>query len=67
MDQPRAAPDLMILPARTTPLAEMKTKSEGMSIFIVDLHQAIGHGLEERAIPNLVDHETHFKRHRGAP
>jgi acyl-CoA dehydrogenase len=37
--------DLMILLARTTPLAEVKKKSEGMSIFIVDLRQAIGQGL----------------------
>ena len=36
--------DLMILLARTTPLAEVKKKSEGMSIFIVDLKQAIGKG-----------------------
>jgi acyl-CoA dehydrogenase len=50
--------DLMILLARTTPLAEVKKKSEGMSIFIVDLHQAIGHGLSVRPIPNLVNHET---------
>src|SRR5512146_1899844 len=50
--------DLMILLARTTPLAEVKKKSEGMSIFIVDLHQAIGHGLEVRPIRNMVNHET---------
>jgi acyl-CoA dehydrogenase len=50
--------DLMILLARTTPLAEVKKKSEGMSIFIVDLHQAIGNGLTVRPIPNLVNHET---------
>jgi acyl-CoA dehydrogenase len=50
--------DLMILLARTTPLAEVAKKSEGMSIFIVDLHQAIGHGLSVRPIPNLVNHET---------
>src|ERR1044072_7630369 len=37
--------DLMILLARTTPLAEVKKKSEGMSIFIVDLKQAIGKGM----------------------
>src|SRR5512141_784231 len=40
--------DLMILLARTTPLAEVKRKSEGMSIFIVDLHRAIGHGMTVR-------------------
>jgi len=50
--------DLMILLARTTPLAEVKKKSEGMSIFIVDLHQAIGNGLTVRPIPNMVNHET---------
>jgi len=50
--------DLMILLARTTPLAEVKRKSEGMSIFIVDLHQAVGHGLTVRPIRNMVNHET---------
>src|SRR5581483_8082929 len=37
--------ELMILLARTTPLVDVKKKSEGMSIFIVDLRQAIGKGL----------------------
>ena len=50
--------DLMILLARTTPLAEVKRKSEGMSIFIVDLHEAIGKGLTVRPIRNMVNHET---------
>ena len=50
--------DLMILLARTTPLAEVKKKSEGLSIFMVDLHQAIGHGLTVRPIANMVNHET---------
>jgi len=50
--------DLMILLARTTPLAEVRRKSEGMSIFIVDLRQAIGNGLEVRPIANMVNHET---------
>ncbi len=50
--------DLMILLARTTPLPEVRRKSEGMSIFIVDLHQAIGHGLTVRPIANMVNHET---------
>ena len=50
--------DLMILLARTTPLADVKKKSEGMSIFIVDLHQAIGKGMEVRPIANMVNHET---------
>jgi acyl-CoA dehydrogenase len=50
--------DLMILLARTTPLADVKKKSEGLSIFIVDLREAIGHGLVVRPIPNMVNHET---------
>src|SRR5437867_1565286 len=50
--------DLMILLARTTPLADVRKKSEGMSIFIVDLHQALQKGMTVRPIPNLVNHET---------
>ncbi|MBK7661313.1 MAG: acyl-CoA/acyl-ACP dehydrogenase [Betaproteobacteria bacterium] len=50
--------DLMILLARTTPLAEVRKKSEGMSIFIVDLREAIGRGLTVKPIANLVNHET---------
>ena len=50
--------DLMILLARTTPLPEVKKKSEGLSIFLVDLHQAIGHGLAVKPIANMVNHET---------
>ena len=50
--------DLMILLARTTPLNEVAKKSEGMSIFIVDLREAIGHGLDVRPIRNMVNHET---------
>ena len=50
--------DLMILLARTTPLKDVTKKSEGMSIFIVDLHQAINHGLTVRPIENMVNHET---------
>ncbi|MGF6917801.1 acyl-CoA dehydrogenase family protein [Paraburkholderia sp. 40] len=50
--------DLMILLARTTSLADVKRKSEGMSIFIVDLPEAIGHGLTVQPILNMVNHET---------
>jgi acyl-CoA dehydrogenase len=50
--------DLMILLARTTPLSEVKRKSEGMSIFIVNLADAIGKGMEVRPIENMVNHET---------
>ncbi len=50
--------DLMILLARTTPAAECKRKSEGMSIFVVDLRAAEKSGMTVRPIPNLVNHET---------
>jgi len=50
--------DLMILLARTTALAEVKKRSEGMSLFIVDLREAVGRGLSVRPIPNMVNHET---------
>ena len=50
--------DLMILLARTTPLEEVRRKSEGMSVFIVDLQAAIGHGMTVRPILNMVNHET---------
>ncbi|HEX9812549.1 MAG TPA: acyl-CoA dehydrogenase family protein [Burkholderiales bacterium] len=50
--------DLMILLARTTPAAGVAQKSEGMSIFIVDLREAIGKGLTVRPIENMVNHET---------
>jgi acyl-CoA dehydrogenase len=50
--------DLMILLARTTPLAEVKKKSDGLSTFLVDLRAAIGKGLTVRRIPNMVNHET---------
>ncbi len=50
--------DLMILLARTTPLADVAKKSDGLSIFIVDLREAIGKGLAVRPIANMVNHET---------
>ena len=50
--------DLMILLARTKPLSDVKKKSEGMSIFIVDLREAIGHGMTVQPILNMVNHET---------
>ena len=50
--------DLMILLARTTPLAEVKKKSQGLSIFMVDLKEAIGNGMEVRPIANMPGHET---------
>ena len=50
--------DWMILLARTTPLAEVKKKSEGMSVFLVDLRLAEKTGMTVRPIRNMVNHET---------
>ena len=50
--------DWMILLARTTPLAEVTKKTDGMSIFMVDLRQAEQSGMTVRPIANMVNHET---------
>ena len=50
--------DLMILLARTTPLSEVKKKSEGLSIFIVDIKEAMKSGMRVQPILNMVNHET---------
>ncbi|KAI3601995.1 Acyl-CoA dehydrogenase [Cupriavidus necator H850] len=50
--------DLMLLLARTTPLDQVKRKSEGLSVFVVDLRDAIGKGLTVKPIRNMVNHET---------
>lgn len=50
--------DLMVLLARTSPLDQVKKKSEGMSIFLVDVRKAIGNGMTVRPIRNMVNHET---------
>ena len=50
--------DLMILLARTTPLSQVTRKTEGMSLFVIDLRQLNGKGLKVRPIANMVNHET---------
>jgi len=50
--------DFMILLARTTPLSQVKKKSEGMSIFIVDVNAALAQGMTLKPIRNMVNHET---------
>ncbi len=50
--------DLMVLLARTTPIDQVTKKSEGMSIFLVDIREAMGKGMEVRPIRNMVNHET---------
>jgi acyl-CoA dehydrogenase len=51
--------DLMILLARTTPLNQVRKKSEGLSIFLIELNAALTSGrLSVRPIPNMLNHET---------
>ncbi|MHB1011547.1 MAG: acyl-CoA dehydrogenase family protein [Desulfobacteria bacterium] len=50
--------DLMTLLVRTTPLDQVKKKSEGMSVLLVDLRDAIGHGITVRPIHTMMNHET---------
>jgi acyl-CoA dehydrogenase len=50
--------ELMILLARTTPLEQVSRKSEGMSIFLVDVREALKRGMTAKPIRNMVNHET---------
>ena len=50
--------ELMVLLARTTPIDQVAKKSEGMSVFLVDIRQAMGSGMDVRPIRNMVNHET---------
>jgi acyl-CoA dehydrogenase len=56
--------DAMVLLARTTPRDEVKRKSDGLSVFLVDLRSAIGHGLTvnpRRVMINNVTNELVFE------
>ncbi|MGE5834174.1 MAG: acyl-CoA dehydrogenase family protein [Acidobacteriota bacterium] len=50
--------DLLLLVVRTTPLAEIKKRTDGLSILLVDLRQALGHGLTIRPIRTMMNHAT---------
>ena len=50
--------DLMILLARTTPKDELKKRTDGLSVFIVDMREAKGKGLEIRPIRTMMNHAT---------
>ena len=50
--------DLMILLARTTPASEVRKRSDGLSIFLVDVKHAMANGMEVKPIANMVNHET---------
>jgi acyl-CoA dehydrogenase len=50
--------DLMILLARTTPRDQVTKRTEGLSVFIVDMREAIGNGLTIRPIRTMMNHAT---------
>lgn len=50
--------DLMLLLARTTPLDKVKKRTEGLSLFLVDMREARGNGLEIRKIDAMINHNT---------
>jgi len=50
--------DLMLLLARTTPRDQVSKKTEGLSTFIVDMRQALGHGLTVRPIRTMMNHNS---------
>jgi acyl-CoA dehydrogenase len=50
--------DLLLLVVRTTPIEETKKRTDGLSILLVDLRQAVGHGLTIRPIRTMMNHAT---------
>ena len=50
--------DLMLLLARTTPRDQVASKTEGLSIFLVDMRNAIGNGLTIKPIRTMMNHST---------
>src|SRR5579864_6966477 len=50
--------DLMLLLARTTPLDQVKRKSDGLSVFLVDIKASLGKGLEIKPLKAMINHNT---------
>ena len=50
--------DLMLLLARTTPVDQVKKKTDGLSVFLVDIREAVGKGLEIRPLKAMINHNT---------
>ena len=50
--------DLMLLLARTTPAGQVVKRTEGLSVFLVDLREAVGHGLTVRPLRMMINHHT---------
>ncbi|OFW51809.1 MAG: acyl-CoA dehydrogenase [Acidobacteria bacterium RIFCSPLOWO2_12_FULL_68_19] len=50
--------DLMLLMARTTPVEQVKKRTDGLSMLLVDMREAVGHGLTIRPIRTMMNHST---------
>ncbi len=50
--------DLLLLVVRTTPLEQVTKKTEGLSILLIDMRKALGHGLAIRPIRTMMNHAT---------
>src|SRR3954469_9963583 len=50
--------DLLLLVARTTPIERVNKRSDGLSILLIDLRDAVGHGLTIRPIRTMMNHAT---------
>jgi len=50
--------DLMLLLARTTPLDQVAKKTDGLTVFLVDLRESVGKGLEIRPLAAMINHNT---------
>jgi len=50
--------DLMLLLARTTPKDQVKKRTEGLSVFLVDMREALGNGLTIKPIRAMINHAT---------
>ena len=50
--------DLLLLVARTTPIEQVQKRTEGLSVFLVDMRAAVGHGLTIRPIRTMMNHAT---------
>ena len=50
--------DLMVLLARTTPKDQVKKRTEGLSVFLIDMRETIGHGMTIKPIRTMINHST---------
>lgn len=50
--------DLMVLLARTTPKDQVKKRTEGLSVFLIDMRETVGHGMTIKPIRTMINHST---------